>query len=910
MRWLDRLLLRFRSLLGRDRMERELAGEFRFHVDQQIAENLQAGMTEAEARAAALRTVGEIAQFQEQCRDARGVQWFENLAQDLRYAFRTLRRTPAFAAVAILTLALGIGANAAIFSLVDAVMLKLLPVRDPQQLFFLRSSSEQVGNFHISRTISLGTLQQMLQAKTLEGAIGYDGVPHLNISINGQVELAGGSFVSGNYFDVLGVHPVLGRTLTPNDDRPEAGGAQGWPAMVSYGYWQSRFAGRTDVLGQRMTINQVPFVIVGVIAPGFTGIDMEEHADVVMPTVTRSQVVAGKVSSEFPKPDDYAGQAIGRVRPGVPLSTAAAELTVIFRQGEIAVAGSKLKQEDREAIQRLSIELTPAGQGFSDIRKRFSTALKVLMVVVGLVMLIACANIASLLLARASARQREIAVRLSLGSSRWRLARQLLTESLVLSALGGVLGLLLAIWGRNAIVYFATSQPDMIPLRIDWRLLAFTAGVCILNAFLFGLAPAWRASRIDCNEALKARSVRAAGRLPMGRILVAGQVAISLALLVGAALFLGTLRRLYQVDLGYNRDQLLMMTVDPHLAGYETARLPQFWNELTARAKATPGVRSVSLMSNRLMGGPTRLNSLFVPGYTPSPTEKGTMWVVTYAVGPQFFETMGMPLVAGRGFTELDSGTSSPRVAVINQAMAKHFFGDRNPIGQHIGNDSKGPMAEIVGVAKDVHYFGFTEDKQDVWFSPMLQDAGVLWYNPLEDSTLVVRTNLDPSHMIGDLRGVVRGIDPNVPVYDVKTMSAQVDAHLALQRTLALLTSFFGLLALGLSAIGLYGVLAYGVAQRTGEIGIRMALGADRSSILRLIFRETVQVLAIGIAAGLAIAIGGGKLVQSLLFGVTPHDIGAFAAGVLVLSAVALIAALMPARRAMGVDPIVALRYE
>ena len=892
MRWLDKILMRLRSLLGRDRMERELESEFRFHLDQQIAENLQAGMSPKEARAAALRAVGGIAQLEEECRDARGVQWFETLAQDLRYAFRTLRRTPAFTVVAVLTLALGIGANTAIFSLVDAVMLKLLPVREPQRLFFLRSSSVQVGNFHISRTVSLGTLKQMAQAKTLDGITAYDEAPHLNVSVNGRVDLASGNFVSGTYFNVLGVPAVLGRTLTPDDDRPEAAAAQGWPAMVSYGYWQLRFAGRADVLGQRVTINQIPFVIVGVIAPGFTGIDLEEHADLVMPSVSRSQVIEEKVSAGFPKPDDYAGQVVGRLRPGMSLSTAAAELTVIFRQNEIALAGAKMSNDQREAIQKLSIEPTPAGQGSSAIRKKFSTALEVLMVVVGLVMLIACANIASLLLARSSARQREIAVRLSLGSSRMRLARQLLTESLVLSALGGTLGLLLAIWGRNAIVYFATSEAGSIPLQLDWRLLAFTAGVCILNALLFGLAPAWRASRIDCNEALKSRSGRTASRLPMGRVLVAGQVAISLALLVGAALFLSTLRRLYQVDLGYSRDQLLMMTVDPHLAGYEGTRLPQFWNELTARAKATPGVRSVSLMSNRLLGGMTRLNSLFVPGYTPSPAEKGTLWVVSFAVGPQFFATTGMPLVAGRDFTELDSGTTSPRVAVINQSMAKHFFGDRDAIGQHIGNDSKGPMAEIVGIAKDVHYFGMTEDKQDVWFSPMMQDAGVLWYNPLEDSTLVVRTNLDPDRMVSDLRGVVRAIDPNVPVYDVKSMSEQVDANLAQQRTLALLTSFFGLLALGLSAIGLYGVLAYGVAQRTGEIGIRMALGADRSSILRLIFRETVQVLAIGIAAGLAIAIGGGKLVQSLLFGVTPHDIGAFAAGVLVLSAVALIAAL------------------
>jgi predicted permease len=531
------------------------------------------------------------------------------------------------------------------------------------------------------------------------------------------------------------------------------------------------------------------------------------------------------------------------------------------------------------------------------------------MVLVGLVMLIACANIANLMMARASVRRREIAIRLSLGSSRWRLVRQLLTESLLLSFLGTALGIVLAVWARSAIVYLATLRQSSpaIPFEWNFRLLAFTAGISVLNALLFGLAPALRATRLDLGTALKSgRAGGGATRIPLGRVLIAGQVSVSLALLIAAALFIDTFRNLDRIDAGYDRDRAILVTLDARLAGYRGARAAQVYKQVMDRVTALPGVRAVSVMREKLLSGRVSMNSIWVPGYTlRSGEDAANLWVVANGVGPNFFATSGMRLVAGRDFSEQDNERAA-KVAVLNETMARHFFGSRDPVGQHIAwAKSELASVEIVGVVRDIKYIGLREDKMDVIFTPILQDPDA-W----KEATLLVRTSTDSAGMLNDVRAAIRGVDSNLPVYDLTTMNRQVQSTLSQPRLMAILSSFFGFLALGLSAVGLHGVLSYNVVQRTSEIGIRMALGAQRAGILHLVLGETARVVAIGIAVGIAIALSATRLIGSLLFGVTPTDSSALVGAVALLTAVAMLAAFLPAYRASRVDPMTALRNE
>jgi len=595
------------------------------------------------------------------------------------------------------------------------------------------------------------------------------------------------------------------------------------------------------------------------------------------------------------------------MKPGRPASQAAAELAAIFRQTSLESETSEPQR--RAAIEKSWIELEPASQGFSRIRDRFSEPLKVMMVVVGLVMLIACANVANLLMAKASARQREIAIRLSLGSSRGRLVRQLLTESLLLSLLGGALGIAFAVWARDGIVYLAgAAAGGAIPSGWNLRVFGFTAGVCILNALLFGIAPALRATGFDFVTALKSgRTGRAAGRLPIARVLVSAQVSLSLALLVGAVLFLGTFRNLGRIELGYDRHHELLVTLDPALAGYKGAAGRELYRQIIERVARIPGVRSASLMQSRILTGHIMMNSVFVPGYMPQPGEEArNLWAISNQVGAGFFGVSGMHLVSGRDFTEHDND-SAPKVAVINETMARHFFGDKDPIGQRIAWDRNEPPMRVAGVVRDIKVLGIQEGKQDLIFTPLAQtDAGG------EAATLVTRTTGNPLRVAADVRAVIRSVDPKLPQYDVTTMETQLANSLSKERLLAILASAFGLLALGLAAIGLYGVLSYGVAQRTGEIGVRMALGAQRPSILWMILGETSRLVAFGIPIGLGFAIAGARALAGmrLLYGVTPADPWAISMAVAILVSVAPVAGWPPAQRASRVDPMVALRDE
>ncbi len=906
MRSLDMLRLRLRSLLHRDRVEHELKEEFSFHLEQQTAENIAAGMAPREARYAALRALGGAAQLQEECRDQRGVRWIETVQQDLRYAVRGLRKSPAFTAVAVLSLALGIGANTAIFSLIDAVLLQFLPVREPQQLMFVGTKPTKVGgSIRLSRGLDTQVLEAVQKHATLlDGVSGVQSGTEVSVQSAGAPEITSGYFVDGSYFRVLGVPAIVGRVLSPDDDRAEGFSGQGWPAVISYGYWQGRFAGRQDIVGQKLTVNTIPFVIVGVTPPGFRGLQMDDEASLTMPMASAPQVREGKLTPPNKKTPELIWSLFVRLKHGVAAAAAEAELTPLVRQAVAAETGVISTGGDPN---QLVIQLTPASRGQSGLRQHFSTSLSVLMVVVALVLLIACANIANLLLARASARQREIAIRLSLGCTRWRLARQLLLESLLLSGLGGAVGLLFALWGRNLIVQLATASATSVPPLVmawDYRLLLFTGGVCVVTALFFGLAPALRATRINSAEVLKSglRTSRLPGRIPLSKPLVALQVAISLVLLIGAVLFLGTLRNLYRVDLGYNAQNLLLMTLNPQLAGYEPERAAHFFDQVREQVQAVPQVESATWAQNVILGGSVGLRPLRVPGYVAKAGEQTKPWVITYPVGPDFFRTMQMPLAAGREFTSRDN-RAAPRVAIMNQAMARHFFGQTTPIGKKVSLLGGSDM-ELVGIARDAKYLSLRDQNEEVLFLPVLQDPPMPW------ATLVVRTQTHSPQTAADIARLVRGIDANVPVYHITTMERQRDAKLSQERLLALLTGFFSLLALGLSAVGLYGVLAYNVAQRTGEIGIRVALGADRGTILRMICTETARVVGAGIAGGIVVAVAAARLVRSFLFGLAPTDTFSVALAVLVLGVVAVLATLLPARRAARVDPMVALRYE
>jgi predicted permease len=822
----------------------------------------------------------------------------QTVLSDLKFAMRMLVKNPGFAAVAIVSLALGIGANTAIFSLIDSVMLRMLPVAHPEQLMSVNTNAVQMGSVRISMSISNAAVKEMqARATSIAGVTSSKLERKLNVGVDGQADLTAGIFVSGNYYSVMGLPAVLGRSIAPSDDTPD-----GRVAMLGFGYWEKRFGGDPGVVGRAITVNNVPFTIIGVTPREFYGLSSDYPAQIMLPSQTEAQVKEGHISSDPLKADDGAGDVIVRMKPGVDNRQVTAELTGFFRQTMLAAAGSD--QEQIASIQKSSIELSPASQGFSSARNRFSEPLKVLMVVVAMVMLIACANVANLLLAKASARQREIAIRLSLGSSRGRLVRQLLTESLLLAVLGGALGMLFSAWARDGIIYLAGAQAAAIPDGWNWRVLGFTAAICFLNALIFGIAPALRATNIDFAQALKAGRAGRVGRLPLARVLVAAQVSLSLTLLVGAGLFLGTFRNLDNIDLGYDRDHALMMTVDPALAGYKGVQAREIYGLILKHVGGIHGVRSVSLMRARLMSGNVNMNGVFVPGYTLQKGEDPrSLWAISNQVGAGFFAVSGMHLAAGRDFSERDNA-GAPKVVAINQAMAQHFFGDKDPIGQHIAWDRKEQPMTVIAVVRDFKSFGVREGKQDVIFSPYLQSEAQ------SSSTILVRTSVPPTRVASDVRAAIRAVDPKIPQYDVMTMEQQVEKSLSQQRLLAVLASAFGLLALGLAAIGLYGVLSYGVTQRTGEIGLRMALGAKRSSILQLILSETARLVAIGLAIGIGVAIGGGRAIKSMLYGVTPADGWSIGIAVAILASVALLAGFLPARRASRVDPMVALRHE
>lgn len=860
------------------------------------------------------------------------------LLQDIRYALRMLRKNPGFTVVVVLTLALGIGANTAIFSLVDAVMLKRLPVREAEQLallswaapghpYMIHSLSgnfdrDSTGNF-TSTSFAYPIFTAIRDGdQTFSSVTAFADTDRLNVSVDGQADLAQGQLVSGDFFSTLGVPAGLGRTIAPADDTEAASPV----AVISYSYWVRRFGRDPLAVGKAITVNGVPFTLVGVTAPEFLGVQPGTSMDVWIPLRTQPQVDPAWIAyanpgevSRFTARDDWWVLIIGRLKPGASEQRVRAALDVIVQQNSTGIELPPTKRSPDVALSPPKVELTPAGGGLDALRREFSQPLFVLMSVVGLVLLIACANVANLLLARAGSRQKEIAVRLALGAARRRLIRQLLTESVLLALLGGAFGVLLAYWASGGLLNFMSRGRNPVILHVspDLGVLGFAAAVSVITGVLFGLAPAVRATRLDLTPALKEGGAKivVSGdlsrglHLELGNALVVAQLAMSLILLVGAGLFVRTLTNLESQNIGFDRRNLLLFSIDPTQVGYKGERLAGFYEELRRRIETLPGVRSASLSRHTFIGGGVTINGVSIQGYTPKAGEansNGSLNLHVNSIGARFFETFGIPLVLGRTFNERDAVTAR-RVAVVNLAFARKYLGDTDPIGRRFGfGDLKASSSiVIVGMVGDALYGQLRREVLPTVFVPYSQDV-----HQLGGMTFEVRTEGDPATWIAAIRQAVRGLDGNLPLFGIKTQTEEIEQATFQERLFARLSSFFGLLALALACVGLYGITSYAVARRTNEIGIRMALGARRGDVLALIVGQRLTLTLIGAGAGVAGALGLTRLVSHLLYGVKPNDPLTFIVVSLILTATALIASYIPARRAMRVDPIVALRYE
>ncbi len=833
-----------------------------------------------------------------------------NLGQDLRYAARTFRKSPVFVAVAVLSLALGIGANTAIFTLVDQLLLRLLPVQAPQQLVLLWGRGPHYGANNGRYKISYPMYQDFRDHNQVFSGMFCRWETSLSVSAEGKTERVDGELVSGTYFPVLGVGAALGRVLTPDDDKVPGGHPI---AVIGFRYWMSRFGGRPDVIGKKLLVDGYPLTIIGVSQAGFDGTDPGSSPQIRIPIMMEAQV--SPQFAEFYSMKTRRGRwvnAFGRMKPGVTMTQAKAALQPFFHQMlEMEVREKDFARTAPETKQRfltMWMELLPASKGDSNLRRQFASPLLVLTALVGLVLLIACANVANLLIARATARQKEIAIRLALGASRSRIVSQLLVESLTLSLAGGAAGLALAVWMDRALLNFLPTgnAPLIISTTPDWRILSFNLGVSLVTGIIFGLVPALQSTRPRLAGTLKDQvgSIVGGTSVALRKTLVTAQVTLSLLLLIGAGLFIRSLKNLKDLDPGFHTANLIGFAVDPPMNGYSQQRSLDLYRQLRDNLNALLGVESSALAVIPVLSGDEWDQSMAVEGFQHKPSEIPDPHM--QFISPDYFKTMNVSILLGRDFRMTD-GRGAPQVCIVNEKFARRFFKDGLAVGRHIGmggDPGTKLNIEIVGVARDTKYESMRDEVPLEVYQPYHQMPFVL------GMYAYVRTARQPEQTFSSIRQVVNNLDPNLPVFQMKTIQAQMEESLITERLVATLSSGFGILATLLAAIGLYGVMAYMVAQRTREIGVRMALGAASGDVLWLVMKDVVILAAIGIAIGLPAAWGLTRMVKSQLYGIQPNDTLTIVAATLGIACVALLAGYVPARRATHVDPMHALRWE
>jgi predicted permease len=898
------LAFRVWGIVTRRRLEEDFQQELDSHLDLLTEENIRHGMTPEEARRAARVRLGGVTQLRETHRELNGLPWIETLVPDVRYALRMLRKNPGFTTVAVLTLALGIGANTALFSLIDAFLLRELPVKDPQQLVIMNRLTPKGG---LRDDFPYPAFEQFRDRNhSFSGIFAWDGST-MSVTVNGQPEFVSGDFVSGSYFDVLGVHAHVGRTFAEDDDKP------GRPpvAVISFSYWKRRFSQDTTVVGKSIYLAGTPFTVVGVMPPTFYGRNVAgRSADVMLPMF---------VHPWLGLKDHNTFEVMARLKPGVTTAQAQADLDVIYRQALEKAAGSHLAPPAEQDIRAQKIEFKPGSRGEGEPSDHFAVEMRILMCVVAVVLLIASVNVASLLLARAAGRQKEIAVRLAIGAGRARVSVQLFGESMLLAAMGGALGFLFAKWGVSSLVAVLSmgGASFSFALHPDPRILAFTAAVSLLTGVLLGLVPAFAASRVDLNPILKgaeAGSDLRSSRYSLGKSLVVSQVALSLALLIGAGLLIRTLRQVYTIDAGFDRAHVLFAWILPALNGYDHAKEMTLYRELLEKMNSIPGIQSATLARYRqFVARPEK--DVWVQGsdaasrgiYARTFTGREVPAVYYNPVGPGFFRTMGIGQLLGRDFAPTDTETS-PKVAIVSESMSRLFFPNQNPTGKRLGFN--GPQSsgdvQIVGVVRDTRHHLLENASLAAVYIPYTQGAG----DDYGQMNLVVRSQASTAAVIAALRQQGQSVDKNLPLSGIETPAADLDEYLGDHRSLATLLGFFGALAVLLASIGLYGTMSYTVGRRTKELGIRMTLGAQRRDAVWMVLRETLSLAVLGVAIGIPIAAGSERLLGSMLFGVKATDPLTIACAVLAMLATAALAGYLPARTATKVDPMVALRYE
>lgn len=935
-------LSKLRGLFRKQKLEDELADEIRSHLQMQIEDHLRQGMSPEEARYLALRKFGGVDQVKETYRERRTLPWLETFFRDLRYGLRMMRRSPGITAVAVLSLALGIGANTALFSVVDAVLLKTLPVESPERLvlfeweagrLFRVSGMSGTSNVNVAegrRGLSLFRYDVFEQLRQSQAAVtesplidlfAFGPIPEVTARVGDEPEIIRGQAVSGNYYTGLRVQPTLGRAITVDDDRHGATPV----AVLSYPFWQERFGGNPSAIGQQLKLNQQFFTIIGVTPPSFNSTLQVGYSPVVTIPLAMEPLLRGDNSTlgTAAEPGVWWLNIMGRLKSSATQEQAGESLNAAFQSAALAAMppprrNDQPAQLDPKDYPRLIVE--PGGRGMLDVRKSYAPTIYGLFIVVAFVLLIACANLANLLLARATLRGPEISVRLAVGAGRWRLVRQLLTESVLLATLGGIVGVLFAFWGKSALLSLADKDQGLLPngveLSLNWRVLMFTLAVSLLTGVLFGLVPALRATRLDLNTTLKqtGRTTSGVSRLSKGLLVV--QVAVSALLVAGAGLFIRTLHNLQRVDLGFNPEKLLVFRLQPEQAGYKDERLLRLYQQLFERLDHLPAVQSATFAKVQLIADDNWYHGFLLPGEVQATAPPHQ--TMRQAVRENYFATMEIPFLRGRAFTTKDD-QNAPAVGIVNQAFQRKFFPNEEILGKRVTIKFDKREVEIVGMVADAKYRSQREELQPVLYTPWQQEVPAIG-----EMHFALRTTSEPTSLVSQVNEIVRNLDDNLPVTQIGTQSARAETTLGQERLYTRLFSFFGALALALAAIGLFGVLAYSVSRRRKEIGIRMAFGAQATNVILLVVWQGMKLVLLGLAvgAGLGYALmrpmvsqyfGSGEWQESItkqLYGVTITDPLTLIFMASLLTLVALIACWFPARRAAKVDPLVALRYE